>query len=214
MTENQIKKTIVKYGKLLNKTNLSPLRSGNISIKYKKGFFITPSGMRYETLKASDIVFVDFKGRFKHKFNKPSSEWRFHKDIYLNKKCESVVHCHSKNALVLSCLRKKIPAFHYMVAVAGGVDIKCAKYATYGTEKLSKNIIKALKNRKACLIENHGQVAFGKNISETFELAQEVEYLADQYIECLRIGSPKILSISQMHKVLGKVKSYKKERAR
>ena len=211
MTEQKIRKDIIKFSKLLNKTNLSPLRSGNISVRYKNGFFITPSGMRYETLKSKDIVFVDLKGKYNSKKNKPSSEWHFHKDIYLNKKnANSVVHCHSKNALVLSCIRKKIPAFHYMVAVAGGVDIKCAKYATYGTSELSKNIIQVLNNRFACLIENHGQVVFSDGIDSAFELAQEVEHLSEQYLECLRIRKPKILTNIEMSRVLKKVKNYKK----
>ncbi|MDB3872879.1 class II aldolase/adducin family protein [Pelagibacteraceae bacterium] len=211
MTEQKIRKDIIKFSKLLNKTNLSPLRSGNISVRYKNGFLITPSGMRYETLKSKDIVFVDLKGKYNSKKNKPSSEWHFHKDIYLNKKnANSVVHCHSKNALVLSCIRKKIPAFHYMVAVAGGVDIKCAKYATYGTSELSKNIIQVLNNRLACLIENHGQVVFSDGIDSAFELAQEVEHLSEQYLECLRIGKPKILTNIEMSRVLKKVKNYKK----
>ena len=211
MNELSIRKNIIKFSKLLNKTNLSPLRSGNISVRYKNGFLITPSGMKYENLKPKDIVFVNMKGEFNQQKNKPSSEWKFHKDIYKNKKKESnaIVHCHSKNALVLSCIRKKIPAFHYMVAVAGGIDIRCAKYATYGTSDLSKNIITALKQRSACLIENHGQVSFSDNLSNAFELAQEVEYLAEQYLECLRVGKPKILSLSQMNKVLAKVKNYK-----
>ena len=212
MTEQKIRKDIIKYSKLLNKTNLSPLRSGNISVRYKNGFLITPSGMRYETLKSKDIVFVDLKGKYNPKKNKPSSEWHFHKDIYLNKKnANSVVHCHSKNALVLSCIRKKIPAFHYMVAAAGGIDIKCAKYATYGTTQLSKNIINVLKDRFGCLIENHGQVAFSNNIQNAIELAQEIEYLAEQYLECLRVGKPKILKVAEMNKVLSKVKNYKKQ---
>jgi len=211
MTEQKIRKDIIKFSKLLNKTNLSPLRSGNISVRYKNGFLITPSGMRYETLKSKDIVFVDLKGKYNLKKNRPSSEWHFHKDIYLNKKnANSVVHCHSKNALVLSCIRKKIPAFHYMVAVAGGVDIKCAKYATYGTSELSKNIIQVLNNRFACLIENHGQVVFSDGIDSAFELAQEVEHLSEQYLECLRIGKPKILTNIEMSRVLKKVKNYKK----
>ena len=211
MTEQKIRKDIIKFSKLLNKTNLSPLRSGNISVRYKNGFLIAPSGMRYETLKSKDIVFVDLKGKYNSKKNKPSSEWHFHKDIYLNKKnANSVVHCHSKNALVLSCIRKKIPAFHYMVAVAGGTDIKCAKYATYGTSELSKNIIQVLNNRFACLIENHGQVVFSDGIDSAFELAQEVEHLSEQYLECLRIGKPKILTNIEMSRVLKKVKNYKK----
>ena len=98
-----------------------------------------------------------------------------------------------------------------MVAVGGGEDIKCAKYATYGTSELSKNIIKALNERRACLIENHGQVSFSNNLPEAFELAQEVEYLSEQYLGCLRTGKPKILSKSQMQKVLRKVKNYKQD---
>jgi len=210
MSELKIRKDIIKYSLLLNKTNLSPLRSGNISVRYKNGFLITPSGKKYQSLKPKDIVFVNFKGKWNTKLNKPSSEWQFHNDIYKAKKnANSIVHCHSKNTLVLSCIRKKIPAFHYMVAVAGGVDIKCAQYATYGTSQLSKNILKALEERTACLIENHGQVSFSDNLADAFELAQEVEYLAEQYIECLRIGSPKILSKSQMNAVLAKVENYK-----
>jgi len=205
-----LRKKIIKFSKLLNKTNLSPLRSGNISIRYKDGFLITPSGKKYESLNPRDILFVDLDGKWDKKLGKPSSEWRFHKDIYKFKlNANSIVHCHSKNALVLSCIRKKIPAFHYMVAVAGGIDIKCAKYATYGTSQLSNNILKALEDRTACLIENHGQVSFSNELPDAFELAQEVENLAEQYIECLRIGSPKILSKSQMNAVLAKVKNYK-----
>jgi len=210
MSEIKLRNDIIKYSLLMNKTNLSPLRSGNISIRYKNGFLITPSGVKYDKLKTKDIVFVNMKGEFNKSKNKPSSEWKFHKDIYKKRnESKAIVHCHSKNALVLSCIRKKIPAFHYMVAVAGGIDIRCAKYATYGTSQLSRNIITALKQRSACLIENHGQVSFSNDLENAFELTQEIETLAVQYIECLRIGKPKILSKSQMNSVLRKVKNYK-----
>ena len=210
MNSLKIKKEIIRYSKLLNTTNLSPLRSGNISVRYKNGFFITPSGKKYSSLRSSDIVFVSLEGRYLKKHT-PSSEWRFHRDIYKAKKYSgSIVHCHSHNALILSCLRKKIPPFHYMVAVAGGEDIKCSKYATFGTKNLSRNIIKALKNRTACLIANHGQVAFGENLEKTFELAQEIENICHQYINAIRIGIPKILSKKEMKIVLGKFKNYKK----
>ena len=209
------KKSIIRYAKKLNSTNLSPLRSGNISIRHARnkehGFLITPSGMKYGDLKISEIVFVNLQGKFDKKNKLPSSEWHFHKDIYQNKKnMNAVVHAHSKSSVTLACLRKKIPAFHYMIAVAGGIDIRCAKYATFGTSELSNNIIKALKDRKACLIENHGQVATDITLSSAFELAQEVEYLSSQYINCLRLGNPKVLSKSLMSKVLGKIKNYKK----
>ena len=209
------KSEIIKYSKKLNTTNLSALRSGNISIRASEkgvdGFYITPSGRKYSTLKTKDIVFVSLKGSFDKKKGRPSSEWRFHQDIYVNKKeAQAIVHAHSTCATAVSTHQKNIPAFHYMVAVAGGEDIKCSKYATFGTKNLSKNIIKALRNRSACLIANHGQVAFGENLEKTFELAQEIENICHQYINALRIGIPKILSNKEMKIVLGKFKNYKK----
>ena len=202
---------VIKYAKMLNSKKLSALRSGNVSIRYKDGFLITPSGAKYSSLKKKDIVFVTLEGLFDKKKNIPSSEWRFHQDIYLNKKdAKAIVHTHSTCATAISSHGKKIPAFHYMVAMAGGNDIKCAKYATYGTRELSKNILKALKNRFACLIGNHGQIAFSENLSKAFELAEEVENLSHQYINALKIGKPKILSINEMKKILGKAKNYKR----
>ena len=211
----KLSKKIIRYTKKLNSTNLSSLRSGNVSIRAKKkginGFFITPSGVNYSSLKPKDIVFVSLRGRFDKKRGKPSSEWRFHQDIYVNKKdAKAIVHAHSTCATAVSTHQKSIPAFHYMVGVAGGEDIKCAKYATFGTRNLSKNILSALKNRYACLISNHGQIAFGKNLDSAFELAQEVENICHQYINAIRIGIPKILSKKEMKIVLGKMKNYKK----
>ena len=212
---SKIKAKVIKYSKKLNLTNLSALRSGNISVRAKQkgieGFYITPSGRKYSSLKVKDIVFVSLKGIFDKKKGKPSSEWRFHQEIYVNKKeAKAIVHAHSTCATALSSHQNNIPAFHYMVAVAGGDDLKCAKYGTFGTKKLSENIIKALKNRTACLIANHGQVAFGDNLEIAFELAQEIENICHQYINALRIGIPKILSKKEMKVVLGKFKNYKK----
>jgi len=202
---------VIKYAKMLNTKKLSALRSGNISARFQDGFLITPSGAKYSSLKNKDIVFVSLKGEFDEKKGIPSSEWRFHQDIYLNKKeAQAIVHAHSNCATAISTHGKGIPAFHYMVAMAGGNDIKCAKYATYGTRELSKNIIKALKQRKACLIGNHGQIAFSENLSKAFELAEEVENLSNQYIKALKIGKPKILSSKEMNKVLSKAKNYKR----
>ena len=143
--------------------------------------------------------------------HKPSSEWRFHRDIYTNKKdAHAIVHAHSPHATAVSSHGKPIPPFHYMIALAGGEDIKCAEYATFGTEDLSKNVIKALENRSACLMSNHGQVAFGKNLEDAFELAQEIENICHQYTIALKLGQPKILSFEEMKKVLDKAKNYKK----
>ena len=196
---------------MLNSRKLSALRSGNISVRYNDGFLITPSGKKYSSLKGSDIVFVSLKGNFDKKKGIPSSEWQFHQDIYKNKlEAKAIVHAHSTNATAVSTHKRSIPSFHYMVAMAGGHDIKCAKYATYGTRELSKNILKALKSRKACLISNHGQIAFEENLPKAFELAEEVENISLQYITSLKLGRPKILSIKEMKKVLSKAKNYKR----
>ena len=206
-----LRSEVIKYAKMLNSRKLSALRSGNISTRFQDGFLITPSGTKYSSLKNKDIVFVSFKGKFDEKKGIPSSEWRFHQDIYLNKKeAQAIVHAHSNCATAISTHGKGIPAFHYMIAMAGGNDIKCAKYATYGTRELSKNILKALRQRNACLIGNHGQIAFSENLSKAFELAEEVENLSNQYIKALKIGKPKILSSKEMNKVLSKAKNYKR----
>ena len=206
---------IIKFAQKLNSTNLSPLRSGNISLKAKnnneEGFLITPSGKKYDSLKAEDIVFVSLKGNYDEKGLQPSSEWRFHQDIYKNRwEAKAIVHAHSTHATAVSTHRKSIPAFHYMIALAGGDNIKCAKYATFGTQELSDNIIEALENRKACLMSNHGQVAYGDNLNSAFELAEEVENICHQYINAIKLGEPKILSSSEMDVILEKVKNYKK----
>ena len=140
------KEEIIRFAQKLNSTNLSPLRSGNISLKAQNnnedGFLITPSGKKYESLKVEDIVFVSLKGKYNEKGLQPSSEWRFHKDIYLNKTdAKAGVHAHSPHATAVSAHNKDIPAFHYMIALAGGDNIKCAKYATFGTQELSDNIL-------------------------------------------------------------------------
>ena len=212
----KLKSQVIKYAKKLNITNLSALRSGNVSVRAKQknvnGFYITPSGVKYSSLKTKDIVFVTLTGRFDRKKGKPSSEWRFHQDIYVNKKdAKAIVHAHSTCATAVSTHNKSIPAFHYMVGVAGGNDIKCSKYATFGTRSLSRNILSALKNRTACLMSNHGQIAFGKNLDYAFELAQEVENICHQYINAIRIGIPKILTKKEMKIVLSKMKNYKKD---
>ena len=216
----ELKKEVIKYAQKLNSTNLSPLRSGNVSVRVIRdnveGFFLTPSGKRYEDLIPEDIVFLSLKEEYDNLklFNtslNPSSEWRFHQDIYRKKiEAKAIVHAHSPHATAVSVHGKSIPAFHYMVALAGGDDIKCADYATFGTTELSKNILTALEKRKACLMSNHGQVAFGTNLKQAFELAQEVENICHQYIIALKIGEPKILSSTEMNKILDKIKHYKK----
>ena len=207
----KIKAEIIKYSKMLNSRKLSALRSGNISVRYNDGFLITPSGKKYSSLKINDIIYVSLQGKFDKKKGIPSSEWQFHQYIYKNKlEAKAIVHAHSTNATAVSTHNRRIPPFHYMVAMVGGYDIKCAKYATYGTRELSKNILKALKGRKACLISNHGQIAFEENLPKAFELAEEVENISLQYITSLKLGKPKILSLKEMKRVLSKAKNYKR----
>ena len=208
-------KEIVIFAQKLNTTNLSPLRSGNISVRANnkgiEGFYITPSGVKYETLKENDIVFVNKNGDYDEKKLKPSSEWRFHKDIYLKRpEANAIVHAHSPHATAVSAHNKDIPAFHYMIALAGGNNIKCAKYATFGSQELSDNILEALENRKGCLMSNHGQVTFGENLNSAFELAEELENICHQYINTIKLGEPKILSSNEMDIILEKIKNYKK----
>jgi len=217
---NNLKEDIIKFAQKLNSTNLSPLRSGNVSARVTnsgiEGFLITPSGIKYDKLKVNDVVFLelhkeyDFLKMFNSGLN-PSSEWRFHQDIYLKKKeAKAIVHAHSPHATAVSAHGKAIPAFHYMIALAGGDNIKCAKYGTFGTKELSQNILNALEKRKACLMSNHGQVAFGQNLKQAFELAEEVENICHQYINTIKLGEPKILSFAEMQKILEKIKNYKK----
>ncbi len=209
-----IKKEIIRYSNKLNSTNLSPLRSGNISVRGNlnniNGFFITPSGIKYEKLKVKDIVFVSLDGKYDKEGLAPSSEWRFHQDIYKFKNdTKAIVHAHSPYSTALSTFRKDIPAFHYMVAMAGGNTVRCAKYATYGTRELSLNILQGLKDRDACLISNHGQVSTGSNLLDAFELAEEIENICHQYMLVIKVGKPKLLTKIEMNNVLKKIKNYK-----
>ena len=216
----ELKKQVIEYAQKLNSTNLSPLRSGNVSVRANNngvdGFLLTPSGKRYESLIPEDIVFLALKEKYDNLklFNtglNPSSEWRFHQDVYIKKReAKAIVHAHSPHATAVSTHGKSIPAFHYMVALAGGDDIKCSEYATFGTPELSINIIKALEKRKGCLMSNHGQLTIGGTLKQAFELAQEIENICHQYIIALKLGKPKILSSTEMSKILDKIIHYKK----
>ena len=206
------KKEIVKYSKLFSTEGFSPIRSGNISIRSKlnnkEGFFISPSGKINCELTIKDIVFVSLNGDVeKHK--RPSSEWRFHLDLYNSTECNAIVHAHSKFAVICSCLYKKIPSFHYMIALTGKKSIKVANYALFGSKKLSINILNAIKGSKSCLISNHGQISIGHNLPDAYELANEVELLCEYYYYCRLQKHPKILNNKEMQSVLNKIKSYK-----
>ena len=192
--------------------SFSPIRSGNISIRSKlnnkEGFFISPSGKKNLELTIKDIVFVSLNGDIEEN-KKPSSEWKFQLDLYNSTECNAIVHAHSKFAVICSCLYKKIPSFHYMIALTGKKIVKVANYALFGSKKLSINILNAIKGSKSCLISNHGQISIGNNLSDAYELANEVELLCEYYYYCRLQKHPKILNNKEMQSVLNKIKSYK-----
>jgi L-fuculose-phosphate aldolase len=170
---------------------------------------ITPTGLAYEALVADDIVPVDADGRVSGGHLKPSSEWQFHLAAYRARPdIGAVVHTHSMHAVVLACAHRPIPAFHYMVAIAGGDDIPLVPYATFGTEELARLVATGLKHRDACLLANHGQIAVGRTPAEALDLAAEVETLAEQYCKVLAIGEPHILGADEMAEVLRRFKRY------
>ena len=215
MSEINKKREMIKYLKLFAMDSFSPIRSGNISIKFKlkgkEGFLISPSGKKNSELTIKDLVFVSMQAEVEKNKN-PSSEWRFHLDLYRSSKCNAIVHAHSKFSVICSCLFNIIPSFHYMIALTGEKKIKVAKYALFGSQKLSNNILNAIKKSKSCLISNHGQITIGNNLSEAFELAQEVELLCEYYYYCKLQKTPKIINNKEMQKVLNKITHYKKSK--
>ena len=203
-----LRKDIIATALRMNALGINRGKSGNVSARWKDGFLVTPSAQPYEEMRPADIVFIDAKGHCKDK-RKPSSEWRFHFDIYRHKdNALAVVHTHSSFATTLACLGMGVPAFHYMVAVAGGNDIRCAPYATFGTQMLSDHAIEALKGRRACLLANHGMIATGDSLKNALALAVEVEALCEQYWRALQIGKPNLLPDEEMAVVVEKFKTY------
>ena len=208
MTQLQLRKQIISTALAMNSLGINRGTSGNVSARWETGFLITPSGLRYQDTRPSDIVFVDPGGKATGS-RPPSSEWRFHHDIYRSRSdAHAVVHTHSSFATTLACLGKDVPAFHYMIAVAGGDNIRCAPYATFGTQQLSTNALKALKNRNACLLANHGMISTGTTLDKALALTVEVEALCEQYWRVLQVGKPKILSAREMRTVLRKFANY------
>ena len=210
MNELSLRKEIIATALAMNSHGINRGKSGNVSARWKDGFLITPSGLAYEGTRPVDIVFVDGKGQPAGK-RPPSSEWRFHHDIYRTRKdAQAIVHAHSSFATTLACLGMDVPAFHYMIAVAGGNSIRCAPYATFGTQELSDHALKAMADRKACLLANHGMIATGGSLNRALALAVEVEALCEQYWRAVQIGEPAILSDAEMEAVLEKFKTYGK----
>ncbi len=212
-SEKSLRRAVLDTALEMSRRGLSPGRSGNVSARFGSGMLITPSGMAYDALQPSDIVFVDGDGAVLGEQRQPSSEWRFHLFAYdARPDRHAIVHTHSMHATVLACVKKPIPAFHYMVAAVGGKDIPVVPYATFGTDELGGHVAKGLKERDAVLMASHGQIAIGETLSSALELAFEVETLAEQYYKVLLLGAaklgPDILSDKAMAEMVEKFKTY------
>jgi L-fuculose-phosphate aldolase len=200
---------VVEACRELTRRGLTYGTSGNVSARCAaRQFFVSPSGMEYEALQAEDVPLMDLDGRWFGR-RRPSSEWRFHRDIFQSRQdVGAIVHTHSPRATALACTGRGIPAFHYMVAVAGGRDIRCAPYHRFGTQELSAAALTALEDRKACLLANHGVIATGADLPSAIALAGEVENLALQYCAALSLGEVRILADAEMGDVLERFRSY------
>ena len=208
MNESGLRAALAETARQTASVGLNKEASGNASVRMGEGFLITPSGLPNDTLKPDQMVAVGIDGQSSGSL-KPSSEWRIHRDIYRARpEVQAVVHAHSPHAVSLACLRRGIPPFHYMVAAAGGKDILCATYATFGTQALSDAVLAALQARRACLMANHGLVAVGASLDAALSLAVEVEDLCAQFWRASLMGAPVLLSDAEMNEVLERFRHY------
>lgn len=210
--ENEFRVAVVRIAQALDRAGFCPSKSGNVSVRLKDGFLVTPSGLPYAGMGPEDLVQLSLEGEIRSGERKPSSEWPFHAAIYRARSdAQAIVHTHSPMATALSCTRQGIPAFHYMIALAGGADIPCAPYATFGTRELADNAVAALEGRKATLLANHGVIALGASLDGASAIAAEVENLATQYLALLGAGlAPVILDPEEMGRVGAKFMGYGK----
>ncbi|MCE6949825.1 L-fuculose-phosphate aldolase [Cereibacter sphaeroides] len=192
----------------MNRSGLNQGTSGNISVRHGEGLLITPTAMAYASLEPEDIVYLAMDGTATGR-HKPSSEWRFHRDILAARpEANAVVHAHPLACTTLAILNRPIPAVHYMIAAAGGPTVRVAPYAIYGSEELSQHAVAALEGRFACLLEHHGMIAIGPTLARTMWIAEEVETLAKQYLGCLQLGEVRLLSDEQIAAVVEKFAGY------
>jgi L-fuculose-phosphate aldolase len=205
----------------MNASKINRGKSGNVSVRWRRegfdGYLVTPSSLPYAQMTAADIVAMPLQGDERQAIGGylPSSEWRFHRDIYQARpEISAIVHTHASFATTLACLDRGIPPFHYMIAIAGGRDIRCAPYATFGTQALSDHAVAALAGRRACLLSHHGMIACGTDLGQALALAIEVEALAEMYWRALQVGDPTLLSDDEMDVVVEKFKSYGQPRRR
>jgi L-fuculose-phosphate aldolase len=209
VTDERLCKAVICACCELVRRGLTHGTSGNISVRRDaRSFFVSPTGMPYDALEPDDIALVDVDGRWFGR-RRPTSEWRFHRDVFrARNEVTAIVHTHSPKATSLACTGRGIPAFHYMVAVAGGSDIRCAPYYTFGTQELSDAAVAALQGRKACLLANHGVIAVGATLPAALALAGEVENLAAQYCTALALGEIRILDDVEMRRMVEKFRTY------
>jgi L-fuculose-phosphate aldolase len=211
LAHKDLRKKVINICKQMNALGINQGTSGNVSVRLEKGFLITASGVPYDQMKPSDIVEMDFDGGY---FGDvlPSVEWRMHRDILVKRpEANAVVHVHSAFASAMACLRRDIPAFHYMIGVAGGNSIRCATYEEYGTAELSASMLAAMKDRSACLLANHGQICFGPSLDKALWLAVEVEALCHQFWAASMIGKPVLMTDAEMTSVLKRFPTYGKQ---
>ena len=203
LDEQAMRHQLVSVARRMNGSGLNQGTSGNLSVRIQAGLLVTPSSLPYEQMDAGDLVALDLSGQpLAERQRRPSSEWRLHADVLsCRTEAMAVLHCHPIHATALACHDRGIPAFHYMVAVAGGDEIHCAPYATFGTTELSENVVKALEGRNACLLARHGMVTLGKDLDAALRVAVEVETLARMYLQALQLGEPPVLSKEQMRAV-------------
>jgi L-fuculose-phosphate aldolase len=210
MNENELRTELVSVAKKLDAQGFSHGTSGNLSVRYGEGLLITPSGFGAEGLTEDDIVFVHLSG-VSHGRWPPSSEWLFHRDIYVQRaEFGAIIHTHSTAATALACLRRDMPPFHYMLAQLGGDSLRCASYATFGTQALSDAALIALHERRACLLANHGMIAAGENLDAALKYAVEVENLSELYLRTLAVGEPVLLTPDEFQDAQKRFTSYGK----
>jgi L-fuculose-phosphate aldolase len=204
------RRDVLRIALAMDSAGFAPSKSGNVSARVAQGFLVTPSALPYAETREKDLVLLDLDGKVLTGKGQPSSEWRFHAAIYRARpEINAVVHAHSPRATALSCARIGIPAFHYMIAIAGGHDIRCASYATFGTQALSDHAVAALEGRKATLLSNHGVIAIGASLDAAWAIAREVENLAGQYLDVCAAGlKPVILDEAEMQRVLAQFAAY------
>ena len=203
-TEYSLRKEIVATCLAMERNGINQGTSGNVSARWQEGLLVTPSGLPYETMSPDEIIYLEMDGT-PHGPHSPSSEWRFHRDILQARPdIHAVVHAHPAYCTAHAIIGREIPAVHYMIAAAGGSTIRCAPYATFGTEELSAGAVAALEGRWACLLANHGLIACGVSLRKALWLANEVEVLAKQYYLSLGLGQPVVLSDEEMDTVVAK----------